>query len=86
MEWLGVDSSDPGDAMEWLGVDSSDPGGYRHNWIEGDDAENETKETGPTHFEAFVAAETLTSWLEKQNESSPTHEKGEILKLLTIPV
>ena len=23
-------------------------------------------------FEAFVAAETLMSWLEKQNESSPT--------------
>ncbi|KAG8282028.1 hypothetical protein J6590_045953 [Homalodisca vitripennis] len=37
-----------------------------------DDPEHETEETGPTHSEAFVAAETLMSWLEKQNESSPT--------------
>ncbi|KAK9727739.1 hypothetical protein QE152_g19049 [Popillia japonica] len=39
---------------------------------DGDVAENETEETAPTHSEAFVAAETLMSWLEKQNESSPT--------------
>jgi len=37
-----------------------------------DDPEHETEETGPTHSQAFVAAETLMSWLEKQNESSPT--------------
>ncbi|KAG8330162.1 hypothetical protein J6590_069676 [Homalodisca vitripennis] len=37
-----------------------------------DDPENETDETGPTHSVAIVAAETLMSWLEKQNLSSPT--------------
>lgn len=39
---------------------------------DGDDTENEAEETGPRHSEAFVAAETLMTWLEKQNESSPT--------------
>ncbi|KAK4879154.1 hypothetical protein RN001_007300 [Aquatica leii] len=77
MVWLAVDSNDPGyqiltdkeiadilpneedEDIETMGSD-------------GDDTENETEETGPTHFEAFVAAETLMSWLEKQKESSPT--------------
>ncbi|KAG8284277.1 hypothetical protein J6590_106503, partial [Homalodisca vitripennis] len=37
-----------------------------------DDPEHETEERGPTHSETFVTAETRMSWLEKQNESSPT--------------
>ncbi|KAG8314496.1 hypothetical protein J6590_091981 [Homalodisca vitripennis] len=35
-----------------------------------DDPGHETEETGPNHSEAFIEAETLMSWLEKQNESS----------------
>ncbi|KAG8324588.1 hypothetical protein J6590_088519 [Homalodisca vitripennis] len=37
-----------------------------------DDPEHETEVTGLTHSEVFLLAETLMSWLEKQNESSPT--------------
>ncbi|KAG8334409.1 hypothetical protein J6590_091142 [Homalodisca vitripennis] len=35
------------------------------------DPEHEAEKTWPTHSEAYVAAETLMSWLEKQNDSSP---------------
>lgn len=37
-----------------------------------DGVENEIEEARPTHSEVFMAAETLTSWLEKQKESTPT--------------
>ncbi|KAK9737492.1 hypothetical protein QE152_g10666 [Popillia japonica] len=84
----GFEHCDKDDAMEWLDVDSNDAGYQILTDQEiadmlndedtdtigsdGDDAENETEETGPRHSEAFVAAETLMSWLEKQNESSHT--------------
>ncbi|KAK9694463.1 hypothetical protein QE152_g33541 [Popillia japonica] len=92
IDGAGFEQCDKDDAMEWLGVDSNDPG-YQiltdqeiadmlmmqflsedtdTIGSDGDDAENETEEIGPTHSEAFVAAETLMSWLEKQNQSSPS--------------
>ncbi|KAK9753498.1 hypothetical protein QE152_g2007 [Popillia japonica] len=73
MEWLGVDSNDPGyqiltdqEIADMLNDEDTDTTGSVR-----DDAENETEETRPTHSEAFVGAETMMSWLEKQNESSP---------------
>ncbi|KAK9751248.1 Tc5 transposase DNA-binding domain [Popillia japonica] len=71
----GFEQCDKDDAMEWLGVDSNDPG-YQiltdqeiadmlndedtdTIGSEGDDAENGTEKTGPTHSDAFVAAVTL---------------------------
>ncbi|KAK4876516.1 hypothetical protein RN001_009022 [Aquatica leii] len=87
----GFEECDKADAMEWLDVDSNDPGyliltdakiadmvlkeedeDTETMGSDGDDTENETEETGSTHSEAFVAAEILMSCLEKQNESSPT--------------
>ncbi|KAK9701879.1 hypothetical protein QE152_g30302 [Popillia japonica] len=84
----GFEQCDKNDAMECLGVDSNGPGyeiltdqeiadmlndeDTDKIGSDDDDAENGTEETGPTHSEALVAPETLMSWLEKQNESSPT--------------
>ncbi|KAK4882315.1 hypothetical protein RN001_005634 [Aquatica leii] len=72
MEWLAVDSNDPGyqiltdeEIADMLLNEEDDD--TETMGSDGDDTENETDETGPTHSEAFVAAETLMSWLKKQN-------------------
>ncbi|KAG8307108.1 hypothetical protein J6590_031507 [Homalodisca vitripennis] len=85
----GFEQCDKDDAMEWLAVDSNDPG-YQiltdqeiadmlneeeTKTMESDshDPEHETEETG-AHSETFVAAETLMSWLEKRKESPATQQ------------
>ncbi|XP_028147821.1 jerky protein homolog-like [Diabrotica virgifera virgifera] len=84
----GFEECNKDDAMECLAVDSNDSGFQiltdqeiadmlnedetETMESDSDDNSDKTEETGPTHSEAFVAAEALMSWLEKQNESSPT--------------
>lgn len=83
----GFEQCDENDASEWLAVDNNDPG-YQIlsdqeivSMVSKEDAEtvepdgkieDEIEDAGPTHSEAFLAADTLMSWLEKQTESTPT--------------
>lgn len=84
----GFEQCDENDAREWLAVDNNDPGYQMLTDEEiaamvyeddaepielvDDEVEDEIEEAGPTHAEAFTAAETLMSWLEKQKESTPS--------------
>ncbi|KAJ8896628.1 hypothetical protein PR048_001972 [Dryococelus australis] len=65
----GLEQCDKNYASEWLAVDDRDTEIVESD---GDENENDVEEAGSTHSKAFMAAETLMSWLKKQTESTPT--------------